>query len=853
MERNKHRHDENEPIEFPEQKIVNVGMEKEVKNSFIQYAMSVIMSRALPDVRDGLKPVHRRILYAMYENHHTYDKPFYKSASTVGDVLGSYHPHGDSSVYDAMVRLAQPFSMRYPLIEGHGNFGNVDGDQAAAYRYTEARMSRLADKMLTDIEKTTVDFMPNFDQKKQEPTVLPARFPNLLVNGSIGIAVGMATNIPPHNLNEVIDGINCVIDNPDATLADIMEHIKGPDFPTYADIYGTNGILEAYSTGRGRITVRAKAEIDEEKRRIIITEIPYMVNKANLVVSMADYVRDKKIEGITEIRDETGHRGMRIVVEYRRDANGQIILNQLYKYTQLQDTCAVNMLALVNGEPKVLTLKQMLEHYIAHQDMVIRRRTEFDLKRAKHDAHIYEGYKIAIDYIDEVIDIIRHSESIYDAKQKLIERFELSDEQAQAIVDMTLGRLSGMERTKIEERLLSLYATITELEGILADDMKVKEIIKEELEEIRKKFGDERRTQIIPVENEIMIEDLIDRHTCVVTLTHAGYIKRIPSDTYKSQGRGGKGVIGMGTKEEDFVEICLAAHSHSYLMLFSNLGRVYVKKSYMIPEASRTAKGSNIVNILDLSEGEKITAMICVDRFADDEYLTMITKNGTIKRTAMSEYAIQRKGGKIALSLADGDELLYVALTNGERDLMIATKSGLAIRFAEKNVRPMGRTATGVRGIKLVRPDDCVVGAVVVDDEKKLLVLTERGYGKRVEFEEFTTHGRGGQGMKCVNAERTGDVAGIVAISDDDDIIAITDDGTMIRTASDGISVQGRAAGGVKVITPSEGAKVASVTVIADEEKLGDAPAPAEGTPAAPAEGDNVDTVDIEAVEVTEE
>jgi len=806
-------------IEFPNQKINSVIIEKEVQTSFIQYAMSVIMARALPDVRDGLKPVHRRILYAMYEGNHTHDKPFYKSASTVGDVLGHYHPHGDSSVYDALVRLAQPFSLRYPLIEGHGNFGNIDGDQAAAYRYTEARMSRLADEMLTDIEKETIDYIPNFDNKRNEPTVLPSRFPNLLVNGSMGIAVGMATNIPPHNLNEVVDGIIFLMDNPDATLPQLMEYIKGPDFPTNATILGTQGIMQAYATGKGKITVRAKAEIEEEKRRIIVTEIPYGVNKASLVISMADCVKDKRIEGITEIRDETGKDGMRIVVEYRKDANGQVILNQLYKYTQLQDTFAANMLALVDNIPRVLTLKEMLNYYIEHQLIVVKRRTQFDLNKALHDAHINEGYKIACDNIDEVINIIRGSDSIPDAKLKLQDRFGLSEEQSQAIVDMTLGKLSGLERKKVEERLAALYATIKELESILADEEKLKGVIKDELNVIKKKFGDERRTEIVPYEGEIVIEDLIEKHNCVITMSHTGYIKRIPASTYRSQGRGGRGVIGMTTKEDDYVETCLSSGSHAMLMMFSNLGKVYIKKAYMIPEAGRTAKGTSIVNVLQLSEGEKITSIISVDEYEAEKNLVMVTRKGIIKKTPMSEFERDYNGGKRAITLREDDELLYVLCTSGNDDILVGTNSGLALKFNENNVRPMGRTASGVRAVKLVRENDYVCGAVIAEGDNKLLVVTEEGYGKKVEFENFTIHNRGGKGMKLSNTERTGNVTTILSVSDDDDIMIITDGGNMIRTPIDAITTSGRSAGGVRLFRLKDGVKVVSATAIAKEEE----------------------------------
>ena len=705
--------DKQENLEFPDQKIVGIEMRHEVENSFIAYSMSVIMSRALPDVRDGLKPVHRRILYAMYEDHLTYDKAFRKSATTVGNVLGRYHPHGDSAVYDTMVRLAQPFSMRYPLIEGHGHSGSVDGDPAAAYRYTEARLAKLSNEMMSDIDKNVVDFDPNFDNRLKEPRVLPARFPNLLVNGSIGIAVGMATYIPPHNLGEVIDGTIYQMENPDCTVRDLMQFIKGPDFPTAATLYGSNGIYEAYSTGRGRVMVRAKCNIEEEKHRIVVTEIPYQVNKSMLVESMAALVKDKRIEGITDIRDESGRDGMRIVVDYRRDANGLVILNQLYKYTQLQDTCAFNMLALVDNVPRVLNLKQILGYYIKHQEDVITRRIKFDLEKAKREAHILEGLRIATDNIDEVIEIIKKSASIPDAKEKLMARFSLDDIQAQAIVDMTLGRLSGLERQKVEERLAKLYALIEELTADLNDEGRIKEIIKTEMLEIKAKFADPRRTELVAAEDDIVYEDLIERHTCVVTMTHGGYIKRQPADTYSAQKRGGKGIIGMATKEEDYVEDVIAANSHDLLMIFTNTGKVHTRKTYQIPEAGRTAKGSNIVNILELEAGEKVTAIISVPGFSDKEYLFMVTRRGIVKKTLLSEFEYQRKGGKIALTLDDGDELVYVKHTSGNDDIIIATHDGLSARFGEEDVRPMGRGARGVKGMTL-SDGDYIVGCAVI-------------------------------------------------------------------------------------------------------------------------------------------
>ena len=827
---------------FENQKIVDVGMEREVKKSFIEYSMSVIMSRALPDVRDGMKPGQRRILYAMYEDGLVHSKPFRKSATTVGNVLGRYHPHGDAAVYGTMVRMAQPFSLRYPLVEGHGNFGSVDGDGAAAYRYTEARLDRIADEMMRDLDKNVVPMMPNFDNRLQEPTVLPSRFPNLLVNGSMGIAVGMATNIPPHNLGEVIDATIFRMDNPESTVDDLMEYIKGPDFPTYATIYGVNGIKQAYTTGKGHIMVRSRSNIEEEHRRIVFTEIPFGVNKSMLCESIAQCVKDKKIDGITELRDESGRDGMRIVVEYRRDVNPQILLNQLYKYTQLQDTFAINMLALVNNEPKVLNLPTILDLYIAHQEQVIIRRTQYDLDKAKAKAHIYEGYKIALDNIDEIVQIMKTSPSIPESKVKLMERFGLSDAQSQAIVEMTLGKLTGMERSKIEEELARLHALIAELEAILADMGKVKQIIKDEMGEIRRKYADDRRTDIVPAEHEIILEDLIERHSCVITLTHAGYIKRQPADTYSAQNRGGKGIIGMSTKEEDFIEKVVAVNSHSYLMMFTNTGKVQTRKAYMIPEAGRTAKGQNIVNILELTEGEKITACISVEGFSDEEYLTMVTKQGVIKRTLLSEYEYQRKGGKIALNLDEGDELVFVVATHGECDLMIATAQGQAVRFSESNVRAMGRTARGVRGISL-REGDYVAGVCVIEEGKDLLCITENGFGKRSPFDDFRImKHRGGFGVTCYNlTEKSGILTGIAAVDDNDDIMMITDSGTIIRTPVAGVPSRSRSAGGVIVMRIGEDQKLVNFTITAHADEIEE-----EKTEAA-------ESTDTETVEVTAE
>ncbi|MBQ8475193.1 MAG: DNA gyrase subunit A [Clostridia bacterium] len=818
-------------------------MEKEVRKSFLEYSMSVIVSRALPDVRDGMKPGQRRILYAMYEDNLTHDKPFRKSATTVGDVLGRYHPHGDAAVYGTMVRMAQDFSYRYPLVEGHGNFGSIDGDGAAAYRYTEARMAKISDELMRDIEKDVVPMVPNFDNRRKEPSVLPSRFPNLLVNGSVGIAVGMATNIPPHNLGEVIDGAIYLMENPEATVPELMKFVKGPDFPTGATIYGTSGIYEAYMTGRGRVMVRANAEIEEDKHRIIVTEIPYMVNKAMLVASIADLVKDKRVEGITNIWDESGRNGMRIVIECRRDANCQVILNQLYKYSQLQDTCAMNMLALANGEPKVLGLRDILNHYITHQESVITRRTEFELKKALREAHLYEGYKIAIDNIDEVISIIRASADTATAKENLKERFKgdgtaeldletregllsfassenagLSDEQAQAIVTMPLGRLSGLERQKIENKLAEISALVVELRSILADENKVKAIIKDEMLEIKRKFADERKTDIVEAQDEILLEDLIERHKCVITMSHEGYIKRQPADVYTAQRRGGKGIIGMTSKEDDFIENVITADSHSHLMLFTDTGRVQVRKAYQIPEASRTAKGTNIVNVIDLESDEKLTAILSVDNLEGDDYLVMVTRGGVVKRTPISEFSYQRKGGKIAINLDDGDRLCFVARTKGDSDILIASHNGLAARFNEDKVTIVGRTARGVRGIRL-KEGDYVVGAVIIENNDEwqatntIAAITENGYGKRINASQFDAKGRGIQGVICQNVtEKTGALCGISIVNEEEDLLLITDTGTIIRTPAAGIPVYGRTASGVIVMRLSDGAKLINFT-----------------------------------------
>ena len=800
-------------------------MSGEVKKSFIEYSMSVITSRALPDVRDGMKPGQRRILWAMYEDHLTSDHAFHKSAATVGNVLGRYHPHGDAAVYGTMVRMAQDFSLRYPLVEGHGNFGSVDGDPPAAYRYTEARLAKISDEMLKDIEKNVVVMNKNFDNRLDEPSVLPSRFPNLLVNGSVGIAVGMATNIPPHNLGEVVDAVIYRMENPDCDTFALMEFIKGPDFPTAAIIYGVNGIKEAYLTGKGKIMVRARAEVEEDKHRIIITEIPYGVNKSLLCESIANLVKDKRIEGITDVRDESGRAGMRIVVEYRRDANGEIILKQLYKFSQLEDTCAVNMLALVNGEPKILPLVTIIDEYIKHQESVVTRRTQYELDRALARAHILEGYSIALDNIDEIVELMKTSKSIPDSKSRLCERYGLSEIQAQAIVEMTLGRLTGLERDKILDELERLHKLIEELRAILGDIEKVKEIIKTELSEIKRRYGDARRTEIVEAADDILLEDLIEKHDCVITITHSGYIKRQHADTYSAQRRGGKGIIGMSTKEEDFIEKVMVMHSHSNLMMFTSNGKVYMRKAYMIPEAGRTAKGTNIVNILELQPGEKITTVIEVDNFdnSEERFLTMVTKNGVLKRTKLSEFEYQRKGGKIAIGLDEGDELVGVLLTDGHSDIIIASASGNAVKFTEEGARTMGRTARGVIGIRL-RGDDRVVGVVATEEGKHFLTITELGYGKRTEFSDFRLmKSRGGMGVMCHNVtERTGRVAGIAAVGEDDDIMIITDSGTIIRTAVDSIPVYGRSAAGVIVMRVSEGQTCAGFTTVpkADEDDV---------------------------------
>ena len=808
------------------QNILHVEINKEVRRSYIEYAMSVIVSRALPDVRDGLKPVHRRILYSMYTDNLTHDKPYRKSATTVGNVLGHYHPHGDAAVYDSMVRLAQPFSLRYPLVDGHGNFGNIDGDGAAAYRYTEARMSKIASEMLTDIEKDVVNFSPNFDNKLKEPDVLPSGFPNLLVNGSVGIAVGMATNIPPHNLNEVIDGTIYLMDNPNCEILELIQFIKGPDFPTYATIYGTSGIKQAYLTGKGHVMVRAKYHIEEHNGRksIVYTELPYQVNKSNLVKTIADLVNDKRIEGISDIRDESGRNGMRLVVDLKRDANELIIVNLLYKYTQLQDTCAMNMLALVNGEPKTLNLKQILSYYIKHREEVTTRRVTFDLNKARAKEHIWQGYKIALDNIDEVIKIIRGSKTVAESKENLIARFSFSDAQAQAIVELPLGKLSGMEQDNIMAELDRLVKLIAELEGILADEQKILGIVKEELSEIKRKFGDERRTLIEEAEDDIVLEDLIEKHKCLITTTRDGYIKRLPVDTYTAQNRGGKGINAMTTKEEDNVQDMFVSHSHNYLFMFTNMGKLFIKKCYQIPEGSRTSKGTHINNILPLREGEKITAFISVAKINTDEVLIMTTEKGMIKRCKLNLFRHIRANGVTAMKLRDDDRLLFVSKTDGDGDIFVAASNGQALRFSESRVRVMSRIAGGVRAIRLL-DGERVVGAIAIPKsdtgfEKTLLTITENGFGKRCSFDLFNEKGRGGKGMRCHKlTEKTGALAGIAAVLESDDVMLMTDGGMLIRTVVEQISESSRSASGVIVMRLAENSKLIGFERIKKEEE----------------------------------
>ena len=811
-----------EDIMFPEQRIVQSELVHEMKSSYIDYAMSVIVGRALPDVRDGLKPVHRRILYAMYEDGLTSDKPFKKSATCVGDVLGRYHPHGDASVYDAMVRLAQDFSMRYPLVDGHGNFGSVDGDPPAAYRYTEARMSKLCNEMLRDIDKETVLWDPNFDESRKEPRVLPSRFPNLLVNGSSGIAVGMATNIPPHNLTEVINACICILENPEAELADLMDYIKGPDFPTKGIIMGRSGIRAAYATGRGKITVRARTEFEEfgqNRERIIVTELPYQVNKRQLIANMAEQVRDKRLEGISDIRDETDRNGMRVVIELKKDANPQVVLNRLFAQTQMQTTFGVTMLALVNNQqqPKILSLRHMLDEYLAFQEEIITKRTQYDLKKALDRQHVLQGLLIAEDNIDEVIKTIR--ESYDNAKERLMERFNLSEIQAQVVLDMQLKRLQGLEREKLEAEYAELEKRIEYYRELLSNEEMLKGVLKDELTAIRDKYGDDRLTEIQDGEDEIDIEDLIEEEQCVFTLSHAGYCKRVPASTYRSQKRGGRGVTGMTTKEEDFVEGVFTASTHDYILFFTNLGKVHRRKGYQIPEAGRTAKGTNLVNILPFEPGEKVTAGITVHEF-DEDYLVFVTRNGTVKRLELASLNTARKAGIRALTLSEGDELIAVMKTDGKQDILLASANGMVICFNENDVRVMGRDAAGVRGMML-DAGDYVVGAGIAAKAKQLLSVTEYGYGKRTEIEAYLRLGedgqrrpqnRGGKGLKGYNiTAKTGRIAGVAIVDDADDIMLIENGGVLIRMAAADINIYGRDTQGVILMRLEAGSRVISV------------------------------------------
>ncbi len=812
-----------EDIMYPDQAIVESELVKEMKNSYIEYAMSVIVGRALPDVRDGLKPVHRRILYAMYEDNLTSDRPFRKSATCVGDVLGRYHPHGDASVYDALVRLAQDFSMRYMLVDGHGNFGSVDGDPPAAYRYTEARMSKMANEMLRDIEKDTVDWDPNFDETRKEPRVLPSRFPNLLVNGSSGIAVGMATNIPPHNLTEVINACVCVLDDPEATLADLMQHITGPDFPTKAIIMGRSGIRAAYATGKGRLTLRARhvfEEFGQDRTRIIITELPYQVNKRMLIKAMADQVNDKRLEGISDIRDESDRNGMRIVIELKRDANPQIVLNKLFTQTSLQTTFAINMLALVKNQsqPKVLSLREILDEYLIFQEEIIVRRTRFDLKKAQERDHLLQGLLIAQDNIDEVIKIIRSSYD--DAKENLMARFGLSEVQAQAILEMRLKALQGLDREKLEAEHKELLERIAYFERVLSDPELVKSILKEELIAIRDKYGDERKTEIQDVEDEIDIEDLIEEETCVFTLSKQGYIKRMPVDTYRTQSRGGRGVNAQNLKDEDYVKSLNIASTHDHILFFTDSGRVHHRKGYQVPESGRTARGTAIINVLPLEQGESVTAMVVTREFHEDEFLMMVTRQGTVKRIPFIALKTNRKGGIRALTLDEGDHLINVIRTNGDDNIILATRNGMAICFNENDVRPMGRDAMGVKGITLVG-DDEVIGAQKAEDGKTLLTVTVNGFGKRTELSEYlrtgpngekVAQGRGGKGLKNYNiTAKTGVIAGCCLVGENDDVMLIESGGVIIRIPANTINVYKRDVQGVIVMRIEEGNQVVSV------------------------------------------
>ena len=812
-----------EDIAFPEQVIVESELVKEMKTSYIEYAMSVIVGRALPDVRDGLKPVHRRILYAMYEDNLTHDRPFRKCATAVGDVLGRYHPHGDASVYDALVRLAQDFSMRYPLIDGHGNFGSVDGDPPAAYRYTEARMARMSDEMLRDIDKETVDYLPNFDETRKEPIVLPSRFPNLLVNGSSGIAVGMATNIPPHNLTEVINACVCVLDNPEASMSELLEHISGPDFPTKGIIMGRSGIRQAYLTGRGRIVIRARTEFEEfgkDRVRIIVTELPYQVNKRQLIAAIAENVREKRLEGISDLRDETDRNGMRIVIELKRDANPQVVLNRLLAQTQLQTSFSINMLALVNNQtqPKILNLRHIIDEYLTFQEELIVRRTKFDLRKAEERAHLLEGLLIAQDNIDEVIRIIRTSYD--DARENLMARFGLDEIQAQAILDMRLKALQGLDREKLENEYKELEERISYYKELLADPEKIKAVLKTELIAIRDKYGDERKTEIQDVEDEIDIEDLIDEEDCVYTLTHKGYIKRLPCTEYRAQGRGGKGVKAMATREEDYVDTVFTASTHDNILFFTSRGKVYLRKGYRIPEAGRNAKGTNIVNIIPTEPGEKVSAMIAARGIDEDNFLMFITKNGTVKRTAQNQFKNIRTSGIRALTLDEDDELMTVLPTDGKCNILIATHEGMSICFDENDARAMGRDAVGVRGIRL-RQGDFVVGAGIAAEGMSLLTITQNGYGKRTDVSEYSLQGRGGMGLKNYNiTDKTGKIADVKVVSGEEDLLIVSDDGTIIRMDIGSINQLGRSTQGVRVMRLTGDAKVISIAVTDKEEDV---------------------------------
>jgi DNA gyrase subunit A len=818
--------------EEKQSQVKDIDIGTEMRTSFMDYAMSIIVSRALPDVRDGLKPVHRRILYAMSELGMSPDKPFKKSARIVGEVIGKYHPHGDSAVYETMVGLAQDFSTRYMLVDGHGNFGSVDGDMAAAMRYTEARLSKISMELLRDINKETIDFRPNYDGEEQEPVVLPARFPNLLVNGSYGIAVGMATAIPPHNLVEVIDGVQLMIQNPDITPLELMSVIKGPDFPTGALILGREGIKQAYSTGRGTVTMRAKALIEEVngKARIIVNEIPYKVNKAKLVEKIAELTRDKTIEGITDLRDESDRNGMRIVIELRKDVNPNVILNNLYKHTALQTNYGIIMLALVNGEPKVLNLKDMLYHYLKHQQEVIRRRTEYDLKKAEARAHILEGLRIALDHIDEIIALIRGSRTTEEAREGLIARFNLSLDQAQAILDMRLQRLTGLEREKIEEEYAELMKKIAEYREILADESKILAIISEELQEIKERFGDERRSEITIGEDSILDEDLIPREDVIITISHTGYIKRLPVSTYRTQKRGGRGVIGMETKEDDFVEHLFVTNSHHYLLFFTNKGKVYRLKAYEVPGLGRTARGTPVINLIQIEQGETINAVIPVEEFHPEKYLFFATRQGIVKKTPLDDYHNIRKGGLIAIGLREEDDLIAVRLTDGQQEIIMGTSDGMSIRFSEKDVRSMGRSATGVKGIQLSEHDK-VIDADVVSENDDVLIVTSKGYGKRTPMSEYRIQTRGGKGIKTMNVTaKNGPVVGLKVVREDEDLMIITALGTVIRTSMDGISTMGRYTQGVKLINIKEDDEVSTITRVDKSEDIEEEQEPDEGS-----------------------